>query len=55
MRIILAKHICRLVWKMSQEKTKLCLPAEIIRWLFVGMVFVVLWVMVVFAYRFTFG
>lgn len=54
-RIILTKHICKLVWKMSQENSKLCLAAEIVRWIFVGMAAVVLWLLVVFAYRFTMG
>lgn len=55
MKVILSKHICRLVLKMSLRETKLCRAAEIARWLLVVILSAIAWVSVVYAFRFTFG
>ena len=55
MKVILTKHLCRLVLKMSLRETKLCLAAEIARWLLVVILFCGAWIALVYAYRFTFG
>lgn len=55
MKVILTKHLCRLVLKMSLRETKLCLAAEIAGWLLVVILFCCAWISVVYAYRFTVG
>ena len=55
MKVILTKHLCRLVLKVSLRETKLCLAAEIARWLLVVILFCGAWIALVYAYRFTFG
>lgn len=54
MKVILAKHICRLVLKMSLRETKLSLAGELLRWIVVGIAATAWWIMLVYAYRFTF-
>lgn len=55
MKVILTKHLCKLALKMSLRETKLCMAAEIARWLLVVILSCVAWVSVVYAFRFTFG
>ena len=54
MKVILAKHICRLVLKMSLRETKLSLAGERLCWSVVGIGATAWWIMLVYAYRFTF-
>lgn len=55
MKVILTKHLCKLVLKMSLRETKLCTAAEIARWLLVVILFCCAWISLVFAVRYTLG
>jgi hypothetical protein len=40
---------------MISKETELCMPALIARWIGLGILIAVFWIIVVFAYRFTFN